>query len=98
MIMNKEIFQEEVNKFLTSNGETKVIFEKGLYPESIVLDSEEAIEEVRLFLIDLGLSEIMAHTVYTSEHYNYILLEDIKLSQLIGLVVMDEYGEVQIYN
>ena len=98
MIMNKEIFQEEVNKFLTNNGEDKVIFEDNIFIESNTFDTDEIMEEVSLFLNDLGLSSILAHTVTTLDGYNYILLEDENKEELIGLSVIDETGEVIVYN
>lgn len=98
MIMNKEIFQEEVNKFLTNNGEDKVIFEDNIFIESNTFDTDEITEEVSLFLNDLGLSSILAHIATTLDGYNYILLEDENKEELIGLCVMDETGEAIVYN
>lgn len=98
MIMNKEVFQEEVNKFLTDNGDDKVIFEDDIFIESNTFDADEIAEEVSLFLNELGLSSILVHDVTASDGNgnNYCLLEND--DKIVGLVILDEsFSEITLY-
>lgn len=96
MIMNKDVFQEEVNKFLTDNGDDKVIFEDDIFIESNTFDADEIAEEVSLFLNELGLSSILAHDVTASDGNNYYLLEND--DKIVGLVILDEsFSEITLY-